>query len=146
MDGVARGLAGLGGDVADVDLDGGGGAHRLDHPVHQQIGQKAGVKTARSDHHHFRVHDRQLCLGVEARVLWDQEHPLDRLLAGGNLRLAHQDLLPGNRAEGDRLQGGGDDLAPDRQHPAGLPKGMLEVTGDVAHGHDEEIAEGVAAQ
>ena len=49
-------------------------------------------------------------------------------------------------AERHVLQRGGQDLAAHRQHAARLAHRLLEVAGDAAHRHDEQVAEAVALQ
>ena len=72
-------------------------------------------------------------------------------LAG--LRPLRDPALPGHGravgqlgAEGDVLQGGGQDAAPHVEHPGGLLEGPLEGAGDLGHGGDVQVAEGVPGQ
>src|SRR5581483_8983981 len=62
------------------------------------------------------------------------------------LRLALDVAAVDRSDERDVLQRRWKDRALDREHLARLAQRVLEVSGDVGHGHDEEVPEGVAVE
>ena len=142
----AEGLARLAGHVADVDLDRGAGPERLDHAVHQQVGEDRGVERTGADDHHLGVEDGGLRLRVDRRRGGLEEDPVDPAVPDRDLGLPDPELLSRGGAENDIGERAGDDGAPDGEDAPRLPDGVLEVAGDLGHGHDEEVPKGVAAQ
>ena len=143
---VPHRLAGLAGDVADVDLHRRAGAQRLDHSLDEEVGQDRRVERSRPDDDQLGGQDRGLGLGVDLGVRRLEEHAVDLLDTVGHLRLADPDLAARGRAEHDVAERGRDDLAAHREDPTGLSDGVLEVAGDLRHGGDEEVAEGVTGE
>ena len=64
-----------------------------------------------------------------------------------NARLPNPGLAVGHfRNQGDVAQRRRHDLAPDGEDAPRLPDGVLEVAGDLGHGHDEQVPERVAVE
>ena len=148
----AVGLARLGGHVADVHLQGSGGADGLDDVLHQQVGQDAGEEAARPGHDEIGLQDGPQGLRVGPHPLRPQEDPLDGQAGRRDLRFPLHVaqgslLLPAQvGAKGHVIQGGGEDPSLHGQHPARLQDGPLEAARDPGHGGDEQVAEAVPLQ
>ena len=149
--GVALGLPVLGHDVADIDLQGVGAADGLPHPVHQQIGDDAGVEAPRPQQNEVGLPDGPQRLGEGGRPLRQQAHPGDAavllLLEGADLGLPHHALpvlkgglqlhvLIGHR---QNPAGDGQDLA----HPGHR---LVKGPGDAVEGGQDQVAEGLTGE
>src|SRR3972149_1336424 len=127
------GLARLSGDVADVELERGGGGEGAADAGDQQVRQDAGVEAARAQYDHVGGQEGAYRLRVSGRVLRQEEHLLDAALglrvadAGFALDRARVVRLGAERNVGEC---GGDDLPAHGQHSAGLSDGFLKVADD----------------
>ena len=85
----AVGLAGLGGDVADVRLDSRRGGERAADAFDEQVGEDAGIEAAGPQNDHVCVQDGAYGLGMGGGVLRLEEDLLDTAL---RLRVANAGL------------------------------------------------------
>src|SRR2546427_2672267 len=105
-------LAGLGGDVANKDLDRGRGFERLGHPVDDEVRQNAGVKAPGPDDDHLGIQDRLFGFRVDGGFRLEE----DALDSRGNGAIAVVTVRVGNARLAD----------------PGLTIGHLGNQGDVA--------------
>ena len=87
-----------------------------------------------------------LGFGVDLGIGRLEEHAVDVVHSIGHLRFTDPHLAARGGAEDDVLEGRRNDLATHREDPAGLTDGVLEVSGDLGHGGDEEVAERVPGE
>ena len=145
--GKVVGFAVLGGHIADEEPLRAGGEQRLAQVFNQQVGHDARVEAAGTDDDEVGIEDGADGVGVGLGVGGIEEELAD---AGAVLRdvvLAVDELIVLGAGRKSYVGAGGrEDGATHVEDAAGLADGRLEVPGDVGHGDDEEVAEGVALE
>ena len=143
---VAVRLARLSGEVADIELESGGGLDRFDHTLDQEIGKDRGVQGARADDDQLCVQDRLRGFGVDLHAVGLQEDMADRRVLLGDLRLALDGAAVDRRHQRHVSQRRRQDGAFHREHLSRFAERLLEVSRHVRHRHDEKVPEGVAVE
>ena len=141
------GLAVLCGDVTDEDALGVGGEERRAEVLNEEIGEHARVEAAGTDDDEVGIEDGAHGVGVGLGVGGIEEELADAGAVLGDVVLAVDELVVvGAGGERHIDERGGEDGAAHVEDAAGLVDGRLEVPGNVGHGDDEEVAEGVALE
>jgi len=144
---VARGFAGLGHQVGDIDagrfgLGNGAGDFR-----DQQIRQNAGVKRAGAEKNEVGLLDGVNGAREGAHTAGRKAELPDGIVAGGNARFAVNDAVVFER--GDKMhirKRGGKDAAANRKYLAADADGFREIPGNVGKRGEKQIAEIVATE
>ena len=145
------GLAVLGHDVADVELEGLGAAHRLGDPVHQQVGDHAGVEAPRPQQDELGLPDGLHRRGQGGGPLGQEPDAADAavllLLKLKDLGLPHHGgaVLKGG-LQPHVLIGHREDAPRDGQHLAHAGHRLIEGWVDPVEGSQDEVPEGLPGQ
>ena len=137
----------LGGHVADEEPLRAGGEQRLAQIFNQQVGHDARVEAAGTDDDEVGIEDGADGVGVGLGVGGIEEELADAGAVFRDVVLAVDELIVLGAGRKSYVGAGGrEDDAAHVEDAAGLADGRLEVPGDVGHGDDEEVAEGVALE
>ena len=146
VDSVALGLAGLRGEIADVELQRRRSLDGLHHSLHQEIGQDRGVERARAHDDELGVEDGLRGFRVDLHAVGLEEDVADRPVLLGNLGFALDGAAVDRGDKSYVLQRGRHYGSLDRQDLARFAQSLLEVAGDVGHRHDEKVSERVTVE
>ena len=147
----ALGLPILGHDIADVDLQRVGGAHRIGNAVHQQVWDDAGIQASRPQQDQVGLTDRTHRLRQRLGMLGQQAHTLNAavlsLFEGTDLGLPqHRGAVFKGGLQRHVGIGHRQHPAGDGQHLAHAGHRLVEGIGNAVEGRQDQIPEGLARQ
>jgi len=143
--GEAIGLAGLAGDIANIEFVGPAAADGRRQIGHQQVGQNTGEQAAGANNDQIGGEDGLNGGGIGQRIVGFQPDALNAARSFGDLALALDlDFLlkQGDISHQlDIMQGGRQHPPTDGQHPARLRHAFFKAAGNFGQGGDEQIAQ-----